>query len=89
MALRAYVGRTGDPADGRWAAHTEDDTLTGPPLVERTEWGTAGEAVGWAREQTGWVLVVDGPLRWAGTDPKPDDVPETWEEGENPPIKDT
>ena len=81
---RAYIGPVPCPTQGdseRWRAHTE-----GPDgrMVERVD-GALDDLVAWARERTGWVLVLPangGPdvMRWAGTDPKPEDVPQFWDE---------
>lgn len=88
--LKAYVGPTGDPADGRWSAHTEHEVSqleveqgTAPTgVVEWTEWGTAAEGVAWARGRTGWVLMLtESGLAWAGEpELRPEDVMDSWQE---------
>jgi hypothetical protein len=72
---RAYIGRANAPGPVTWwDGHIEDRTRD---RVEQRE-GTLEELVRWARERTGWVLILEDPLYWAGTDPKPDDVPLYW-----------
>lgn len=52
-------------------------------MVSQVHSDTAAEAVAWARDQCPtWVMVVDwrGDFFWAGTDPRPDDIPFDWDE---------
>lgn len=81
VEVKAYVGPTAGPPEevaGRWVGHVEK--TSGNKILEMGPWfeGSPEEVVAWARERTGWVLVVLDPLQWAGTDPKPDDVPLRW-----------
>lgn len=81
VEVRAYVGPAAGPPEevaGRWVGHIEK--MSGNRVLDSGPWfeGSAEEVVAWARERTGWVLVVIDPLQWAGTDPKPDDVPLRW-----------
>lgn len=81
---RAYIGPVPGPSEGdsqRWRAHTEDADGC---MVEQVD-GSLHDLVLWARERTGWVLVLPANgerdvMRWAGTEPKPADVPQFWDE---------
>ena len=70
---RAYIGPTPGPGPTIWRAHHEDTTGR---MTEVIDGDTLDDLIGWARERTGWVLVIDtdGTFRWAGTDPRPADI---------------
>jgi hypothetical protein len=77
---RAYVGLAPGPRDPGWHAHVEDEYGA---MVSQIHADTAAEAVAWARAQCpAWVMVVDwrGDFFWAGTDPRPEDIPFDWDE---------
>lgn len=81
---RAYVGEISSASvdePGLWRAHIEN---ADGEVLDSID-GALRDLVTWARARTGWVLVLpavgdDDVLRWAGSDPKPDDVPYYWTE---------
>jgi hypothetical protein len=76
---RAYVHH--DLPDPGFSAHVEDEV--GRMSAEFYA-DTIEEAVAWARAQCpAWVMVVvdlRGDFFWAGTDPRPEDIPFDWDE---------
>lgn len=80
---RAYIGPVPSPTEGDpelWRADTE---AADGRMVERVD-GPLDDRVTWARKRSGWVPVLPADsepdvMRCAGTDPRPDDVPQFWD----------
>jgi hypothetical protein len=77
--LRAFIARQ-EAARGLYSAHIEDRNDRSRIVASRD--GELAELIAWARERTGWVLVVEEPMMWAGSDPAPHhpDIKRIWPE---------